>query len=207
MLYWIGRFLSRLICGTMGRLKIVGAKNVPVNGPVILAPNHVSYIDPPTVGAACSRQVHFMAKQELFEIPVLGFLIRGVGAFPVRQNTADRRAIKRALDLLSDGKVICIFPEGTRSPDGKLMEAEAGIGMIALKSRAPVLPVALIDTDALLPRHSIRFHFARVRVVFGERITFDDLYDRGMDRDAIEEVGHRVMAEIARLKGDGDFRF
>lgn len=201
MLYWIGWSLFRAILIIFGRCKYVGQESFPKKGSVILAPNHVSYADPPTAGCGLSRKVRFMAKTELFHVPVIGYLIRKVGAFPVKQNTADRAALKRAIELLGKGEVVCIFPEGRRSPDGNLMEAQPGFGMIALKSKAPVVPVALIGTDKLLPRHSIFIHFARVKVIYGEPMTFDDLYDQGMGREAIEEVGKRVIAAIAKLRG------
>ncbi|MEN6372834.1 MAG: lysophospholipid acyltransferase family protein [Armatimonadota bacterium] len=200
MLYWIGWSLFRFILITFGRWRVSGQENVPMEGAVILAPNHVSYADPPAAGCGIFRQVHYMAKIELFKIPILGALIRGVGTFPVKQNTADRAAIRQALELLGKGKVVCIFPEGARSLDGKLMKAQAGLGMIALKSKAPVVPVALIGTDKLLPRHSPFIHFARVKIRYGKPMTFDELYDRGMDREAIEQVGDRVMAAIAEMQ-------
>jgi 1-acyl-sn-glycerol-3-phosphate acyltransferase len=140
-----------------------------------------------------------MAKQELFKIPVLGWLIKAVGSFPVKQHSADRNALRTALELLSKGEVVCIFPEGTRSLDGKLLPAQAGIGMIAIKSRAPVVPVALIGTERVLPPHSFFFHFSRVTVVYGRPMTFDDLYNRGLEREAVEEVGRRIMSAIASL--------
>jgi len=200
MLFWLGWSLSRLLLMTLGRCKVIGRENVPKKGGIILAPNHISYIDPPTVGCMIPRQTHFMAKSELFEIPVLGFLIRAVGSFPVRQHTADRAALKKAIELLGQGRVVCIFPEGHRNLTGELLPAQAGFGMIALKSKAPVVPVALIDTDRLLPPHSFFFRFAHVQVIYGKPMTFDDLYDRGMDREAIEEVGRRVMTAIAELR-------
>jgi 1-acyl-sn-glycerol-3-phosphate acyltransferase len=199
-MYWIGRFLCGLLYMVFGRWQCLGSENVPKTGGVILAPNHVSYSDPPAVGCGVRRQVHYMAKKELFHIPVLGLLIKSVGAFPVKRGTADRAALRRAIDIVQNGGVICMFPEGTRSPDGELMKAESGIGMVALKSRATVVPVALIGTDRLLPLHSWYFHFSRVRVVYGKPMTFDDLYERGVDREAIDEVGRRVMAAIGELK-------
>lgn len=199
MLFWIGWHLSRLVLAVFGRCRYIDADNVPKTGPVIIAPNHVSYLDPPTAGSGYGRVTHFMAKQELFKIPVLGWLIKAVGSFPVKQHSADRNALRTALDLLSKGEVVCIFPEGTRSLDGRLLPAQAGIGMIALKSRAPVVPVALIGTNRVLPPHSLFFRFGRVTVVYGRPMTFDDLYDRGLDREAVEEVGRRIMSAIASL--------
>lgn len=205
MFYWVGWSICWLTVKIFGRMKSHNSENVPRKGGVILAPNHVSFIDPPAVGSGINfRSVHFMAKIELFKIPVLGFLIRAVGAFPVKQHTADRAAIRQALDYLKKGELVCIFPEGTRSPDGKLTEAQPGLGMVALKARVPVVPAALIGTDKMLPRHSIFFHFAKVRIVYGKPLTFDDLYDKGMDREAIAQVGDRVMAAIRELQEKWD---
>jgi len=199
VLFWIGWHLSRLVLAIFGRCRYIDPDNVPKTGAVIIAPNHVSYLDPPTAGSGYRRVTHFMAKQELFKIPVLGWLIKAVGSFPVKQHSADRNALRTALELLSKGEVVCIFPEGTRSLDGKLLPAQAGIGMIALKSRAPVVPVALIGTERVLPPHSFFFHFSRVTVVYGRPMTFDDLYNRGLEREAVEEVGRRIMSAIASL--------
>jgi len=199
VLFWIGWHLSRLVLAIFGRCRYIDPDNVPKTGAVIIAPNHVSYLDPPTAGSGYRRVTHFMAKQELFKIPVLGWLIKAVGSFPVKQHSADRNALRTALELLSKGEVVCIFPEGTRSLDGKLLPAQAGIGMIAIKSRAPVVPVALIGTERVLPPHSFFFHFSRVTVVYGRPMTFDDLYNRGLEREAVEEVGRRIMSAIASL--------
>jgi len=199
MLFWIGWALSRFVARAIGRCRYIGVENVPKQGGVIIAPNHISYADPPIIGAGLPRQTHFMAKSELFAVPVLGFLIRGVGSFSVRQNTADRAALRKAIDLLGRGRAVCIFPEGRRNLTGKLLPAQAGLGMVALKSRAPVVPVAIIGSDKLLPPHSFFLRFARVRVIWGRPMTFDDLYDRGMDREAIRQVGERVMRAIADL--------
>jgi 1-acyl-sn-glycerol-3-phosphate acyltransferase len=198
--YWIGRFLCLLSYLVFGRFTVIGRENVPSEGGIIFAPNHVSFADPPAVGCGCNRQVHYMAKKELFEVPVLGFLIRSVGAFPVKRGTADRTAIRKAIEIVENGGCICMFPEGTRSKDGNLQQAESGIGMVALKSRGTIVPVALIGTEKMLPYHSFFFHFSRVKIIYGKPMTFDDLYEQGGGREAIDEVGRRVMAAIAELK-------
>lgn len=199
-LYWIGRGLFRLLLPIFGRWRVVGAENVPRNGGVIVAPNHISYADPPVVGSALRRQVRFMAKEELFRIPLLGKAIHAVGAFPVKQKSADRTAIRRAVTLLEQGELVCIFPEGTRNKSSELMEAELGIGMIALKAKVPIVPIALIGTDKLLPAHSPFLHFAKVEVRIGKPVDLTDLYEKNPDRATMEELGRRVMASIAELR-------
>ena len=98
--FWIGASISRAICRIFGRMQVIGRENIPKTGGVLLCGNHVSYIDPPALGCQAGRLVHFMAKIELFKIPVLGFLIKGVGAFPVKRGTADRGALKQAIEYL-----------------------------------------------------------------------------------------------------------
>lgn len=199
MLYWIGRALFWVMLKLFGRLRVVGAERVPATGGVLLAPNHVSYIDPPTAGVACPRPVWFMAKEELFRAPVLGWLIPRVHSFPVRQGAADRRALRRAHELLTSGQVVNVFIEGTRSPDGRLLPPELGAAMMALRAGVPVVPVALINTDRFLPRHSAMPHFSRVTVVFGEPLTFLHLTGKHTDRAALQEVSAEVMRRIAEM--------
>ena len=199
MLYAIGMLLSIAICKIFGRWQVIGSENIPRKGGVLLCANHVSYIDPPALGAGLSRRVHFMAKEPLFRVPVIGFLIKRVGAFPVRQHTADRTALKKAIELLRNGEVVAIFPEGTRNFNPKeLLPPEPGAGMIALKSKVPVIPVALINTEKLLPPHALFFKFARIKVVYGEAVDLSDLCDKN-GREVIDEVGRRIMAAIGEL--------
>lgn len=199
MLYYLGRTLFRLAFWLLGGLTSVGAENIPPTGGVILAPNHRSFADPPVVGCGMNRKVHYMAKEELFKVPILGKLIRAVGSFPVRRGMADRAALKKAIKMLEEGRVVCIFPEGTRSVDGRLKDPELGIGLIALKSRAPVVPVAVLGTDKVLGPHSKLPRRHQIKVIYGKPITFDDLYEGSHGREALEEVGRRTMDAIASL--------
>ncbi len=199
MLYWLGWLLSRAVCRFFGRWTVVGTENIPRSGGVLLCANHTSYIDPPVLGAGCPRKVHFMAKEPLFRVPLLGALIRRVGAFPVKQHTADRGAIRNAVELLNSGNVVGMFPEGTRNPEPQnLMPAEPGVGMIALMSDAAVVPVALINTHKLLPPHSRFFRFCRIKAVYGKPVKLDDLR-KSRGREAVDEVGKRIMTAIGEL--------
>jgi 1-acyl-sn-glycerol-3-phosphate acyltransferase len=203
MFYHISRGMLRLFFRLFGGISASGTEDFPKSGGVILAPNHISYLDPPAVGCGLRRPVRFMAKEELFKPPLLGPWIRRVGSFPVRRGHADRKAIRQAIELLGSGEVVCIFPEGTRSTDGRLQEAELGIGLIALKSQAPVVPVAIAGTDKILPTHGKRLHRHRVSIAYGKPIAFPDLYESGASREAMEEIGRRVMAAIAELRSAG----
>lgn len=199
-MYYIGRAICRFFLCLFGRPKYIGTENIPESGGVILAPNHISHVDPPAVGSGIRRQVHFMAKDDLFRVPVLGLLINSVGAFPVKRGTADRKAVRRAIELLDEGRVICIFPEGKRSKDGNLQEPELGIGLIALKSRAPIVPVAVMGTDGVLPVGGVLPHFGRIKLVYGKPISFEDLYEKASSRESITAACSSIMAAIGELQ-------
>ena len=199
MLYWVGRALFRLFFRVFCRWQVVGAENCPGSGPVILAPNHISYLDPPAAGCAVPQPVWFMAKHELFKIPLLGPILPRVHAFPVRRGAPDRAALRHAEALLREGKTVVLFPEGARRFDGRLGDPEPGVAFIALRTRAPVVPVVLVGTDRALPRHSVLPRPARVEVRLGRPIGLSDLYHRRVDRSALDEAGRRIMAGLRNL--------
>lgn len=180
-------------------MRVIGHENVPTSGSALLAANHVSYLDPPAIGCALRRECWFVAKAELFSLPVLGPLLPRLHAFPVRRGTADRSAIRRCVELLGEGKLVAVFPEGTRSPDGRLMKAEPGIGIIALWAGVPVVPIALTGTDRALPRRSPFLRPSPITVRIGTPLAFHDLGADWRDRQAVAEVGRRVMTAIADL--------
>ncbi|NCQ26352.1 MAG: 1-acyl-sn-glycerol-3-phosphate acyltransferase, partial [Armatimonadetes bacterium] len=188
--FYLWRALFRSLFRSMG-LDLAGTENVPAQGPLIVASNHRSHADPPLVGVVLPRPVHYMAKRELFRVPILGSVIPRMGAFPVSRGHPDRRALRYALRLLSEGEAVVMFPEGTRSLDGRLREPELGVALIALKSRAPVLPVALQGSEHILPKHSVIPHAHPLKVRVGPPLTFDDLYGKRGDRDSMVEVGRR----------------
>jgi 1-acyl-sn-glycerol-3-phosphate acyltransferase len=199
MLFYIGRSLFRLMFCLLGRWTVEGRENVPAEGGVILAPNHISYLDPPLAGAAVKRPVYFMAKRELFEIPIFGRIIRCTHAFPVSRGTADRRALRQAQELLQRGEIVVVFPEGTRSPDGRLQEPELGIALIAARAKVPVVPMAFIGSDRMLPRGSSIIRPARLHVRIGPPLRFPEVYDRPADREALTAVAHQITEAIRDL--------
>lgn len=145
MIYRLGRLLFSCFFKLAYRWQIFGLENIPPSGPFIICSNHISWFDPPLV--ACSippgLPVHFMAKQELFSNFLFGAILRGMGAFPINRNGVDYAAIRTSFKLLAEGKVICLFPEGTRSKNGLPQPAQPGAAMIAARSQVPVLPVAV----------------------------------------------------------------
>jgi 1-acyl-sn-glycerol-3-phosphate acyltransferase len=142
--YRIGRALCRFLIFFIWRWRVEGLENFPAEGPVIVVANHVSYWDPVLIGSALPRQVFFMAKKELFSLPLLGISLKSWGMFPVDRSRSDRGAIKRALELLKQGQVIGVFPEGTRSKSGSLLPFSTGAAYFATRTGVPVCPVAVV---------------------------------------------------------------
>lgn len=149
MFYSITRAVIRLLFLCLG-LRTEGMENIPSSGPVIIAPNHVSNWDPVIVGISMKRPVYFMAKASLFKYSFSDYVFRKLNAFPVRTEYADRQAIGHALQVLREGKMLGIFPQGTRSKSGNA-KAQAGVVMIALKSGAPIIPIACLGTGHFFP--------------------------------------------------------
>jgi len=197
-LYRLGRALFRLLFRLYNRWEVSGRDLVPDRGALLLIANHTSYADPPIVGSACRRPVHFMAKAELFFFP-LGAIIGRTHAFPVRRGGVDRAALRRAMQVLTEGGALLIFPEGTRSPDGKLMELETGAAFLALSSGAAVVPVGVDGADRLLPRGSPIIRPAKLRIRFGPPLNLADLRGARPTREALEEATRRMAAALREV--------
>ncbi len=196
--YWLLQGVTLAVMNVLGGLFVKGEGNVPKTGPVLLVSNHVSYLDPVSIGDASPRRVVFMAKHELFQIKPLGFLLRGVDSFPVRRGEPDRGAFKNTLAMLEEGRVVCIFPEGKRMTEGTLGEAESGAAVFALKTGCPIVPVYVDGTNKMLD-HKGRLRRARVTVAFGKPFTFP----KGRaNREALEAAGRELMAAIARTRDE-----
>ena len=188
----------------MARMRVDGAKNVPRHGAVILAPNHLSAADWPAVGLASPRLPWFMAKEELFETPVLGPLIRLCHAYPVKRDTADRAALRWTEELLRHGQVVVIFPEGQVSPNAQFQPLKPGLALLALRTGATVIPVGLLGTERLMPYGcSFPRPIRKPLIVrFGPPIPLDDLYDPARtvpSRTAVDTATERLAAAIRSL--------
>jgi 1-acyl-sn-glycerol-3-phosphate acyltransferase len=182
------------------RLRAVDARHVPATGPVLLVSNHASYLDSPLIAASVRpRQVSFLAKAELFDIPLFGGFIRRLNARPLRREGGDARALRTGLRVLEEGGVLLIFPEGTRGDERVLREGKAGAGMIAVLSRAPVVPVYISGSGQAWPRGRRLPRRGRVTVSFGAPLHFARV--EGAERkEQYEAASRAMMGAIARLR-------
>ncbi len=194
MLYSLLKVIFCIFFKVLFRAEIKNADRLPKEGAFILAANHMSNWDPPLLACFATRSVGYMAKEELFEHPVFGAAIRRCHAFPVKRGAADRGAIKTAVQVLKGGHCLGLFPEGTRSKDGKLHKAEAGVGLISAMSGAPVVPAAIIGTDKMFKSGSF---FPKLKVIYGEPMSFTG--DR-KDKEQLAAFSQSIMDRIAELK-------
>ncbi|MFA6848934.1 MAG: lysophospholipid acyltransferase family protein [Selenomonadaceae bacterium] len=187
------QFVLRVFFKLFFRAEIIGRENVPTDGGIILAANHTSNFDPPLLAAFLRRPVSYMAKQELFDVPIFGRAITGCHAFPVKRGAADRGAIKTAIKVVKMGNCLGLFPEGTRSKDGAIHKPEAGIALIAAMTTAPVVPAALIGTDKIFQKGS---YFPKLRVVYGKPIIFEGKHN---NKEDLQVFSQKIMDKIDRM--------
>ena len=191
--FW--KFVTIVIGWKNYRLRAYGTENVPRKGPVILAANHISWLDPPIAGAYFPRRITYMAKKELFEIKWLGMLITTMGAFPVDREGSARAAIKYSLEVLKAGGCIGIFPEGGRNVEGD-KQAQTGVALIAALSGAPVVPAAIVGSERAKERPRPHVH-----VVYGKPIAPPT---GKMSREELARFTETVMSAIAALRHEGE---
>jgi 1-acyl-sn-glycerol-3-phosphate acyltransferase len=169
------------------RIEVIGLEHFPKDGGVLLCTNHIHNFDPLVVGSTAPRPVHFMAKEELFNVPVLGNIVRKCNAFPVKRGKGDRESLRAGLKVLKEGNVFGLFPEGTRSKTGEIGKGLSGAGFFALRTEADVVPCAIIG-----PYKSLK----TLKVVYGKPIVMEEM--RAAKASA-EQVTELIMSEINKL--------
>ena len=147
--YYVTRVIVRILLLLLTRRRVEGRENVPRQGPLLIVSNHLSLVDPPLLNVSLDRKMMFMAKKQLFHFRLIGYLVRGFGAFPVHRGQLDRQALRQAYQVLADGLALIMFPEGMRSRRGQLRPAFFGAALIASRSGAPILPVGISGTEKL----------------------------------------------------------
>jgi 1-acyl-sn-glycerol-3-phosphate acyltransferase len=204
LLYWVVKAVLTPVLRACFRVKVEGRENLERRGPVILAANHRSFLDSIFLPLVVRRRVTFVAKAEYFDDPKTAWFFRGVGQIPIRREggSASERALASATEVLRAGGVFAIYPEGTRTRDGFLHRGHTGVARLALRTRAPIVPVGMIGTDEVQPidRRMPRL-FRRVTIRFGEPLDVTRFADADQEHLALRELTDEVMYEIAQLSG------
>ena len=185
--YSFARSLVNSVLKPIYQIEVIGRENMPADGGVLLCSNHIDNLDPPVVGITAPRPVHFMAKEELFSVPVLGKIVPHLNAFPVKRGMSDREALRKGLGILKDGKVLGLFPEGTRSKTGEMGKGLAGAGFFALRSDAHVVPCAIIGPYKA---------FKKLKVVYGKPIDMVSIKEKKLNAEQTTDL---IMSEIQEL--------
>jgi 1-acyl-sn-glycerol-3-phosphate acyltransferase len=200
------RFLYRFYFGW----RVFRADRVPLEGPVILASNHASYLDPPLVGSGIRRKINYLARESIFRVPILAAILRSWEVVPVDRDGGTGRGLKAILDRLSGGGAIILFPEGTRTRDGKMQPARSGLGLTVIKSEAPVVPARVFGTFEAYGAKMIIPRPRRVLVKYGQPLFFAELRAEAKTcskprlKEIYQQVADEILATIARLEPNDD---
>ena len=185
--YYVGNAIFRIVF----RFNVVGKDNMPKEGRVILCSNHISNFDPLILGLAVPRKIRFMAKKELFKNKFLNKFLTMLGAFPIDREGASISSIKTSLSILKNEEVLGIFPEGTRVFKEDITKAKPGIGMITITGKSPVVPVFINSKYKI---------FSKVNIIIGEPLTFDEYYDKKLNKEDYTLISQNIMRAIYSMK-------
>ncbi len=204
--YFIGWSFYRCLFAVYFRWRVYNPERVPLSGPVILAANHASYLDPPLVGSGLRRDINYLARETIFRYPVLGWALRKVNAVPVDRDGGGAAGLRAILDRLHAGGAIILFPEGTRTRNGSLQAARSGIGLTVIKSEAPVVPVRVFGTRAAWGPHARIPRPSPVAVKYGPPLQFTQLRAEARAcskvrlKQIYQQIADEIMAAIASLE-------
>lgn len=199
MIYQIIHVLCRTFCAVYCRLQVVGREHMPESGGALLVSNHVSFLDPPVVGSAFREPIHFLARKSLFK-GIFTWLLPRIQVMPLDRGKPDMAGLKRVLATLKDNQRVLLFPEGTRSPDGGLQPAEAGVGFIIAKCGMPVIPLRIIGAFECYPRSALIPRPGKITLVAGPPIDFSMIPPHLSGRDLYQAYADQVMVAIGKLQ-------
>jgi len=208
--YFLGWWFFRIFTGLYHRRQVFNEERVPRIGGVIIAANHLSYIDPPLIGCSTRRVIHYLARESAFKSALGGTILRSWNCIPIDRDGGSARGLRTFLNHLRDGCAIMMFPEGTRSSDGAPQPAQHGIGLLIAKSQAPVLPVRVFGTYEAFGRHRLIPRPWKLRVKFGAPLDFKSLRIEAANctperrREIYEQLAADLMSAIASLEPKRD---
>jgi 1-acyl-sn-glycerol-3-phosphate acyltransferase len=197
--YWLGYNLSRLLSRLFFSFRVIHRERVIQTGPVILAMNHQSFLDPPLAGSTSNRAIFFLAKRSLMDVPVLGWLLPKLNVIPVNLE-GDRSALKALIRIVTANECALVFPEGTRTPDGNLQPPQAGVGLLIAKTRAPVVPMRIFGAYDAWPIGGKLRLFRKITIVVGEPLYFTDVDLAVGGKTIYAQLSQSVMDAIAALQ-------
>lgn len=190
MFYKVVKNSIRFILSLIYRVEIQGKENIPMEGKSIVCSNHFNLLDPVFIGTCLPRKINYMAKEELFSNKIFALILNKLGVFPVKRGGADISAIKAALKILKNEEIFGIFPEGTRSKTGEMLEAKPGLAMIAIKSQSSIIPVAIIGNYK---------PFSKIKIIIDKPIDFSDYYDQKISIEEYQQLSQSVLEHIKKL--------
>ena len=204
--YLAARVIFGTFFGTYNRARMYHSERVPKEGGFIIASNHASFCDPPLVGTACPRDISYLARESLFRFPVVGYIMRQVNALPVDRDGGGGAGLKSILNRLQAGGGIILFPEGTRTHDGRLQPARSGIGLTVIKSSVPVVPVRIFGSYEAMNRRMVIPLPYKIVVKFGRPLAFAELRAEAKTcskprlKAIYQQVADELMAVIAKME-------
>lgn len=184
------KYSVKFLLSLVYKVEIEGMENIPKEGRAIVSSNHFSLMDPILIGAFLPRKVNYMAKEELFSNRLFTLILNKLGVFPVKRGGADIGAIRTALRILNSGEVMGIFPEGTRSKTGEMLEAKPGAAMIATRSKSPLIPMAIIGDYKL---------FSRIKIIIDKPIYLDEYYGQKISTGEYQKLSQDILNTIKEL--------
>jgi 1-acyl-sn-glycerol-3-phosphate acyltransferase len=192
--------LAKLLARMIFSMRVIHPERMVESGPLLIAVNHSSFFDPPLAGICSRRGVYYLARKTLLKWPFFGPLFPAMNVIPVERDGNDMSALREVIKKVKDGNAVLLFPEGTRSVDGHLQPARAGIGLVIAKTGAPVLPMRIFGAYEAFPKNAHRFQLSQISVVIGEPIHFSAEEISNTSRETYQLLSNRVMEAIGALK-------
>ena len=201
--------ILHILCKIFFRLRVFGRENIPKKGAFILAGNHQSYLDPILCGATLPRQMHYLARESLFSNWFFAWLISSVNTLPLKQGEGDLTTVRKVIELLKEGKGVCLFPEGTRTEDGRIEPFKPGLGLLCRRGNAAVIPAVIDGAFKCWPRHKKMFSFGSVWVRLGQPITARQAGEMGDEELAqyLTNTLREMQSEIRKERGKQPYQY